>query len=102
MAEKVISEYDTNMFFPTDNNTEINSTCVNNHNITFNENTPNDTNETALTSCIQWANFFQLPNIQLVQPGTGLISEENVRASLCLKTWYEADVIKIIRTIIKF
>jgi hypothetical protein len=50
MAEKVISEHDTNMFFPTDNNTEINSTCVNNHNIKFNENTPNYTNETALTS----------------------------------------------------
>ncbi|CAB4380755.1 unnamed protein product [Rhizophagus irregularis] len=137
MTENEISEYDINAFFLiTDDNTnltEINS-INNNHNVTLiNDDTPDNTNETALTPSKSITKHMPkrrkidpfwdfIDNNNLVNFATKNISSEqifsvakhtisptrnqlsiteNVRASLCLKTWCnfskETAFIKLIR-----
>ncbi|PKY42969.1 hypothetical protein RhiirA4_456872 [Rhizophagus irregularis] len=107
---------------------EINS-INNNHNVTLiNDDTPDNTNETALTPSKSitkhmpkrrkidpvWdfiddtdnnnlVNFAtkNIPSEQIfsvvkhtISPARNRLSTENVRANLCLKTWYETNIIK--------
>ena len=89
MTKKEISEYDTDMFFLiTDNNTnltEINS-INNNHNVTL----INDYLIVQATS-VSSEQIFSVAK-HTISPTRNRLSTENIRASLCLKTWYEADI----------
>ena len=88
MAKKEISEYDTDMFFLiTENLTEINS-INNNHNVTL----INDSLIVQVTS-MSSEQIFSVAK-HTISPTQNQLLTENIRASLCLKTWYEADIIK--------
>ena len=89
MAKKEISEYDTDMFFlitdDTTNLTEINS-INNNHNVTL----INDYLIVQATS-MSSEQIFSVAK-HTISPTRNRLSTENIHASLCLKTWYEADI----------
>ena len=90
MAKKEISEYDTDMFFLiTDDNTNLTENSINNnHNVTL----INDYLIVQATS-VSSEQIFSVAK-HTINPTRNRLSTENIRASPCLKTWYEADIIK--------
>src|SRR5436190_19712392 len=93
MAKKEISEYDTDMFFLiTDDNTNL-TEINNNHNVTL----INDYLIVQATS-VSSEQIFSVAK-HTISPTRNWLSTENIRASPCLKTWYEADIIKKINKI---